>query len=137
MTSKNDTTMKLTYAEKKTIERALAILERNEDERAKRFAIENEVKIDLHKMVYYAAYYQGALMAAKELMPYAKWNAKGDDRVYRDAELALITQSKRTMELFMDGTPIRYRNHERDKKGKLTKCEAYFYKEQRIIQEVT
>jgi hypothetical protein len=41
------------------------------------------------------------------------------------------------MELFMDGTPIRYRNHERDKKGKLTKCEAYFYKEQRIIQEVT
>lgn len=128
--------MELTYAEKKTIERALAILERNEDERAKRFAIENEVNIDLHKMVYYAAYYQGALMAAKELMPYAKWNAKGDDRVYRDAELALITQSKRTMELFMDGTTIRYRNHERDKKGKLTKCEAYFYKEQRIIQEV-
>ena len=97
MTSKSVTTMELTYAEKKTIEKALAILERNEDERAKRFAIENEVKIDLHKMVYYAAYYQGALMAAKELMGYAKWNAKGDDRVYRDAELALITQSKRTM----------------------------------------
>ena len=34
--------MELTYAEKKTIERALAILERNEDERAKRFAIENK-----------------------------------------------------------------------------------------------
>ena len=124
------------YEEEKIVERALAILERNEDERAKRFAIENEVKIDLHKMVYYAAYYQGALMAAKELMGYAKWNAKGDDRVYRDAELALITQSKRTMELFMDGTPIRYRNHERDKKGKLVKCEAYFYTEKRIIQEI-
>ena len=38
--------MELTYAEKKTIERALAILEAHEDERAKRFAIENEVKID-------------------------------------------------------------------------------------------
>lgn len=114
----------------------MAILERNEDERAKRFAIENEVKIDLHKMVYYTAYYQGALMAAKELMGYAKWNAKGDDRIYRDAELALITQSKRTMELFMDGTPIRYRNHERDKKGKLVKCEAYFYTEKRVIQEI-
>ena len=124
------------YEEEKIVERALAILERNEDERAKRFAIENEVKIDLHKMVYYAAYYQGALMAAKELMPYAKWNAKGDDRVYRDAELALITQSKRTMELFMDGTQIRYRNHERDKKGKLVKCEAYFYTEKRVIQEI-
>ena len=86
------------YEEEKIVERALAILERNEDERAKRFAMENEVKIDLHKMVYYAAYYQGALMAAKELMGYAKWNAKGDDRVYRDAELALITQSKRTRE---------------------------------------
>ncbi len=127
--------MKLTYAEKKTIERALAILEAHEDERAKRFAIENEVKIDLHKMVYYASYYQGALMAAKHLVKYATWNAKGDDRVYRDAELALITQSKRTMELFMDGTPICYRNHERDKKGKLTKCEAYFVERRTLITE--
>ena len=129
--------MELTYAEKKTIERALAILETHEDERAKRFAIENEVKIDLHKMVFYAAYYQGALMAANAMISFAQQNAKGDDRVYRDAELSLITQSKRTMELFMDNTQIRYRNHERDKKGKLVKCEAYFYKEQQIIQEVT
>lgn len=127
----------LTYSEKKTIERALAILEAHEDERAKRFAVENDVKIDLHKMVFYAAYYQGALMAERSVMGYALQNAKGEDIVYRDAELALITQSKRTMELFMDGTQIRYRNHERDRKGKLTKCEAYFYKEQRIIQEVT
>ena len=128
---------KLTYSEKKTIARALAILEAHDDERAKRFAVENDVKIDLHKMVFYAAYYQGALMAARSVMGYALQNAKGEDIVYRDAELALITQSKRTMELFMDGTQIRYRNHERDKKGRLTKCEAYFYKEQRIIQEVT
>lgn len=128
---------KLTYSEKKTIARALAIFEAHDDERAKRFAVENDVKIDLHKMVFYAAYYQGALMAARSVMSYALQNAKGEDIVYRDAELALITQSKRTMELFMDGTQIRYRNHERDKKGRLTKCEAYFYKEQRIIQEVT
>lgn len=126
-----------TYVEKKTIERALQILEAHGDERAKRFAVENEVKIDLHKMVFYAAYYQGALMAAKRLTPYIEWNPRGDDRVYRDAELALITQSKRSMELFMDGTPVRYRNHERDKKGKLIKCEAYFYREQRLIQEIT
>lgn len=128
---------KLTYSEKKTIESALAILEAHDDERAKRFAVDNDVKIDLHKMVFYAAYYQGALMAARSVMSYALQNAKGEDIVYRDAELALITQSKRTMELFMDGTQIRYRNHERDKKGRLIKCEAYFYKEQRIIQEVT
>ena len=128
---------KLTYSEKKTIERALAILEAHDDERAKRFAVENDVKIDLHKMVFYAAYYQGALMAARSMVSYALQNAKGEDIVYRDAELALITQSKRTMELFMDGTQIRYRNHERDKKCRLTKCEAYFYKEQQIIQEVT
>ena len=44
--------MELTYAEKKTIERALAILERNEDERAKRFAIENEVKTESRNLVY-------------------------------------------------------------------------------------
>ena len=128
--------MEFTYAEKQQIERAQKILEAHEDERAKRFAIENEVKIDLHNMIFYAAYYQGALMAAKELMPYAKWNAKGDDRVYRDAELALITQSKRTMELFMDNTQILYRNHEREKKGKLVKCEAYFAQKQACFKEV-
>ena len=120
-----------------TTEQENKIIEQAQDIMARRFAVENELKLNAQSVAYYGAYYQGALMAAKELMPYAKWNAKGDDRVYRDAELALITQSKRTMELFMDGTPIRYRNHERDKKGKLTKCEAYFYKEQRIIQEVT
>ena len=125
-----------TYQEQKTIERALKILEAHDDERAKRFAVENEVKIDLHKMVYYAAYYQGALMAAKELVGYAKWNAKGDDRIYRDAELALITQSKRTMELFMDNTPIRYRNFVKDKKGKLVGCEAYFYQDKVLHVEV-
>lgn len=126
----------LTYTEQKTIERALKILEAHEDERAKRFAVENEVKIDLHRMVFYAAYYQGALTAAKTMMSYAQQNAKGDDRVYRDAELTLITQSKRTMELFLDGTPIRYRNWQRDKKGRLIKCEAYFAERRIKYEEV-
>lgn len=126
----------LTYTEQKTIERALKILEAHEDERAKRFAVENEVKIDLHRVVFYAAYYQGALTAAKTMMSYAQQNVKGDDRVYRDAELTLITQSKRTIELFLDGTPIRYRNWERDKKGRLVKCEAYFYQEKVLHVEV-
>ena len=94
--------------------------------------------MDENSVEYYGAYYLGALLAAKKVIEqYVNKPWQGENKVYRDAELALITQSKRTMELFMDGTPIRYRNHERDKKGKLTKCEAYFYKEQRIIQEVT
>ena len=53
---------------------------------------------------YYGAYYLGALLAAKKVIErYANKPWQGDDKVYREAELTLITRAKRSMQLFMDG----------------------------------
>jgi len=77
---------------------------------------------------YYGAYYLGALLAAKkviELIYGEEW--KGMEKPYREATLSLITKDKRSMQLFMEGCyEICYRNHVRDKKGKVKSCEAYF-----------
>ena len=115
--------------EDKIIAQAKDILER-------RMAVETEIKIDLHKLVYYGAYYMGALSAASKLENYCKHNWRGDDRFYLDAELRLITSSKRNMQLWLDGTQIGFRNHKRDKKGKLESCECYFLEHKQVIQEV-
>ncbi len=77
---------------------------------------------------YYGAYYLGALMAVTkvvEMMNEEDW--KHLEKPYREATLKLITKDKRSMQLFMDGVyDICYRNHVKDKKGKVKSCEAYF-----------
>lgn len=115
--------------EDKIIRQAQDILER-------RLAVEKDIKVNLQNIVQYAAYLMGALDASKSIISYVNWNAKGEEKVYRDAELALITQSKRTMQLFLDGCDIRYRNWKRNKKGKLESCEAYFVEKRLMAIEV-
>lgn len=115
--------------EDKIIAQAQDILER-------RMAVETDIKINLQNLVYYSAYYQGARNVAEKLIPYVMQNYRGDEKAYIKAELDMITSSKRNMQIWLDGTQIRYRNHERDKKGKLTKCEAYFVERETIAREV-
>ena len=118
--------------EDKIIAQAQDILER-------RMAVEKDIKVNLQNLVYYGAYYMGALDAVQKITPtlFASGRKpKGEDWIYIEAEWKLITQSKRTMQLWLDGTQIRYRNWERDKKGKLTKCEAYFVEYRQTITEV-
>lgn len=102
----------------------------------RRMAVEKDIKVNLQNLVQYGAYLMGALDVAKTIISYVNWNAKGDERVYRDAELALITKSKRTMQLFLDGCDVRYRNWKRNKKGKLESCEAYFVERRMVTQKV-
>jgi hypothetical protein len=89
-------------------------------------AVEMNIKINLQNVMYYGAYLLGAQMVANELIPYVMKNYRGDDKAYIKAELDMITSSKRNMQLWLDKTPMRYRNHKRDRKGRLTWCEAYF-----------
>lgn len=50
-----------------------------------------------------------------------------DDAIYAKAEMELILSSMDATRLFLCGDrPIRYRGHERDKKGRLVKVEAYY-----------
>jgi len=116
--------------EDKIIEQAQGILER-------RMATETDIKINLQNVVYYGAYLLGAQMTANKLIPYVMQNYRGDDKVYIKAELDMITSSKRNMQLWLDGTTrIAYRNHKRNKKGKLESCECYFVEQRNIITEV-
>ena len=115
--------------EDKIIAQAQDILER-------RMAVEMNIKINLQNVMYYGAYLLGAQMVANELIPYVMKNYRGDDKAYIKAELDMITSSKRNMQLWLDKTPMRYRNHKRDKKGKLESCECYFVEYKNIITEV-
>ena len=57
----------------------------------------------------------------------AKTKCDKDDPVYTKAELDMILSSVDNVRHFLCGDyRIRYRNHVRDKKGRLIKCEAYF-----------
>lgn len=115
--------------EDKIIAQAQDILER-------RLSVETDIKVNLQNLLYYSAYYQGARIAAEKLIPYVMQNYRGDDKVYIKAELDMITLSKRNMQLWLDGTPMRYRNHKRDKKGKLESVECYFVERRNLIQKI-
>lgn len=60
-----------------------------------------------------------------------------EDMVYANAVIKKITESLRNMQLYLDGTEIRFRNHVQDKKKKCIKVEAYFCEYRQVIREVT
>lgn len=49
-----------------------------------------------------------------------------EDRVYTNAIVNLLASDLRNVQEYFLGTNIGFRNHIRDKKGKLVSCEAYF-----------
>jgi hypothetical protein len=116
--------------EDKIIAQAQDILER-------RMAVEKDIKVSLQHIAMYSSYYQGAIMAVRKITERLLNNKpKKDDWVYLKAEWDLIASSKRNMQLFLDGTEIRYRNHQRNKKGKIESVECYFVERRNVISEV-
>ncbi|MCM1022281.1 MAG: hypothetical protein NC403_08765 [Muribaculaceae bacterium] len=60
-----------------------------------------------------------------------------DDKVINKAIIDLILSSKDKTDLFLMGEyEIRLTDHEKDKKGKLIKCRAYFAKKTAVYQEI-
>ena len=51
---------------------------------------------------------------------------RSEDRVYTKAIVNLLAIDLRNIQEYFLGTNIGFRNHVRDKKGKLVNCEAYF-----------
>ena len=49
-----------------------------------------------------------------------------EHRVYTKAIVNLLSSDLRNVNDYLLGTNIGFRNHVRDKKGKLVSCEAYF-----------
>lgn len=53
---------------------------------------------------------------------------RSEDRVYTKAIVNLLASDLKNVQEYLLGTNIGFRNHVRDKKGKLVSCEAYFIK---------
>ena len=51
---------------------------------------------------------------------------RSEDRVYTKAIVNLLASDLKNVHEYLLGTNIGFRNHVRDKKGKLVSCEAYF-----------
>ena len=51
---------------------------------------------------------------------------RSEDMVYTKAIVNLLISDLRNVQEYLLGTNIGFRNHVRDKKGKLMSCEAYF-----------
>ena len=51
---------------------------------------------------------------------------RSEDRVYTKAIVNLLSSDLKNIQEYLIGSNIGFRNHVRDKKGKLISCEAYF-----------
>lgn len=51
---------------------------------------------------------------------------RSEDMVYTKAIVNLLASDLKNIQEYLLGTNIGFRNHIRDKKGKLMSCEAYF-----------
>ena len=51
---------------------------------------------------------------------------RSEDKVYTKAIVNLFASDLKNVQEYLLGTNIGFRNHVRDKKGKLMSCEAYF-----------
>ena len=51
---------------------------------------------------------------------------RSEDRVYTKSIVTLLASDLKNVQEYLLGTNICFRNHLRDKKGKLISCEAYF-----------
>ena len=128
MTSKSVTTM--------TAEQENKIIEKAQDIMARRFAVGGELKLNRQSVAYYGAYYLGAIQAVQRVVSELTANKpKGDDWLYLEALWKCITKDKRHMQMYLDGDETRYRNHQRDKRGKLKSVECYFVERRTLITE--
>lgn len=51
---------------------------------------------------------------------------RSEDMVYTKAIFTMLSSDLKNIQEYLLGTNIGFRNHVRDKKGKLISCEAYF-----------
>lgn len=115
-------------------EKYLEALKLFESEEELRLAALHEPKVNLLNIQHWSAYMQGARRAFLYVMEHGD---DYDNKVYRDAVFRLITSDLRYMGMFLtESHDICYRNHKRDKKGKLISCEAYFAEKIVIYKEV-
>lgn len=138
---------------KRTNEAALRRLERAKAEymdAMRAFQTEEEIRLALkdvpmanvRNVQMYSAYYNGmrkafGMMADERSFIHQDYGkTKAETEVYRKAIFDLITEDIRKTEIFVSGADIGFCNHERDKRGKLVKCDAYFFEEYTMRKKI-
>lgn len=134
-------TSTITKKNEKRLERAkkeyLEALKAYEQDEEMRLAMIHQPKVNLHNIMYYSAYMQGARMAIVRFGEMYMPKSKSEEAVYSRAVFKLITSDIRYTALFLSGDHnIGYRNHKRDKRGKLESVEAYFAEQKVVYKEV-
>lgn len=100
-------------------------------------ACKMDIPLNLTNVVQFGAYYQGVLMTLCFVRDNVLPMLKGEDKVYMEATFALATKSKDNARRLLERKyVVNFRNHEKDKKGKVVKCEAYFAKRVTRYEEV-
>lgn len=107
----------------------------DDDEGARKMAADliesegGELKVPLRKVQFYASYMQGMREAYMRLFPRIIATAKKADKPYLEAEFRLLTSCIDACYDYHQGNyEIHYRDHEHDKRGRVTRCTAYFVK---------
>ena len=119
-----------------TTEQENKIIQKAQDIMARRFATQNELKLNAQSGAYYGAYYLGAIQAVQKVVSELTANKpKGDDWVYLKAFWDCITKDKRHMQMYLDGDEMHYRNYQHDKRGKLKSVECYFVERRTLLTE--
>lgn len=116
----------------------LDALKAYEQDEELRLAMLNEAKVDLRRIHDWSVYMQGArqgFILFRQLLEDSKGHR--DNTVYTDAVYKLVTSDLRYTGMFLaGGYQICYRNHKRDKKGKLVSCEAFFADKVEVYRDV-
>lgn len=95
-----------------------------------------ERPIDMRRLAHYSAYYSGVRKAVSKVVDYLSRPRTKEDDLYYLAELKLALKDIRTAQLWTDGVQISFRNHRKDRKGKLVSAEAYFCQEKIVREEI-
>lgn len=94
-------------------------------------------QVNLTRLNEWAWRIAGARQLMRVLLMHMNSTRDKDHAVYNEAIVRLIMESPINMDRFLTQEyEIRYRNHERNKKGKLIHCEAFFAKKQVTYIEV-
>ena len=91
--------------------------------------------MNLQNICWYAAYYHGAMAGVRLMGEHLIHYAKGEDKVYAESLIRLVSSDVRNVNLFLDGYSIAFRNHQLKGK-KLIKVDSYFYERISAIKTI-
>lgn len=93
-------------------------------------------QLNLQNIAIAGAYYHGAMMALNKVKDEYLPKITAKEKPYVNADFKLFLSNQYSTQLWFNGYNIRYRNHQHNKKGKVTECEAYFVERKTVEQEV-